>query len=73
MNITFLAEVIAGEMLSEPLDPTIEAVQLVPVSELAGVDLRPPLGTAIQDAFRTGFCASAVYLGAMWTPEGGPE
>ncbi len=71
VNIAFLAEVTAGSILDQPLDATIEAVEVVPIAHLSDLDFRPAIAQQIQAAFAGGFSSPAEYLGSIWTPETG--
>ena len=66
VNITFLAAVVGGELTDSPLDPRVESVELFEVSALVGLDLRPPLASAIVAALE-GSDTSARYLGSLFT------
>ena len=66
VNITFSASVVGGEITDDPLDPRVESVQLFEVSELAHLDLRPPLASAISAALE-GSDTSTCYLGSLFT------
>jgi 8-oxo-dGTP diphosphatase len=66
VNITFLATVVGGEITDSPLDPRVESVELFEVSALAGLDLRPPLASAITPLL-AGIDTSARYLGSLFT------
>ena len=72
VNITFVAEVTGGALLTDSLDSSIEGIELVPVARLGEIDLRPALAKHIQSAYEDGFNTTAAYLGAIWTPESGP-
>jgi len=72
VNITFLAAITGGELLSGSRDPSIEGIALVEPASLAGLDLRPPMAREILDASQCDFDVPAVYLGSLWTPEEGP-
>jgi len=71
VNITFLAEVTGGMLLTGPLDPTIEGTTLAEPASLADMDLRPPMAHEILTASLNDFDVPAVYLGSLWTPEEG--
>jgi 8-oxo-dGTP pyrophosphatase MutT (NUDIX family) len=73
VNITFLTEVTGGSILDQPLDTSIEAVEVVPISRLTELDFRPAIARQIQDAYATGFTAPTSYLGSIWTPETGHQ
>lgn len=65
INLTFRATVIGGA-LSKPADPRVEAVDLVPVSEVSGLDLRPPMAEAVIAAVSEGENSPARYLGSLY-------
>lgn len=69
VNITFSARVEGGAITDAPDDPRVEAVELVDPSELAALDLRPPVAAEILAAIEAGDDARAVYAGSRFTPE----
>lgn len=71
VNIAFLCRVTGGAVTHAPADPRVEAVDLVPPAELAGLDLRPPVAAEIAAALSPAEPA-AVYLGARFAPETEP-
>ncbi|MCE5191458.1 MAG: NUDIX hydrolase [Actinomycetia bacterium] len=73
INITFLAEQTGGALLAEPVDGSIEAIELVRIADLTELDLRPAIAAEIRHAYEGGFTDSAAYLGPLWTPEDGPS
>jgi len=72
VNLTFLAAVTGGEILSGSRDSSIEGIDLVEPSALAELDLRPPMARELLEASLSDFDVPAVYLGSLWTPEEGP-
>jgi 8-oxo-dGTP diphosphatase len=69
LNVTFLATVTGGEITLHPLDPRVEAVDLVARAILLDLDLRPPIAGALAEAFDEGFCRGTRYLGSLWVDE----
>lgn len=69
INITFFAEVIGGQIRSNPADTRIVAVDVVAPEALISLDLRPPIAKPLLEALRdpTGF--HAVYAGSLFSPE----
>lgn len=67
VNVTFLARVTGGSLTETPQDPRVEAVDLVEPSELASLDLRPPLAPFLLEAFEEGIEeVQACYLGSLF-------
>lgn len=69
VNITFAATVTGGSITDTPDDERIEAVDLIAVEDLASLDMRPPITSALLDALADPF-APTRYLGSVFT-EGG--
>jgi 8-oxo-dGTP diphosphatase len=69
INVTFLGTVTGGEITSRPLDPRVEAVDLVTPEALAGLDMRPPIAAALSEAYADGFAQDTRYLGSLWVEE----
>ncbi|MDZ4654515.1 MAG: NUDIX hydrolase [Coriobacteriia bacterium] len=69
VNITFHAEATGGALLEHPTDRTIEGIELVELSALEGLDLRPPIAQAVLAVIESGFHAPAHYLGSMWAED----
>lgn len=69
VNITFLAEVTGGAITGSPLDPRVEAVDLVRPSALGSLDLRPPIAEELAAAIEAGSAAETRYLGPLWIDE----
>jgi 8-oxo-dGTP diphosphatase len=69
LNVTFLGSVVGGRITSQPLDPRVEAVDLVSPADLATLDLRPPIATALTEAYADGFTTDTRYLGSLWVEE----
>lgn len=69
INLTFLCSVLGGELLAEPGDATIDAVELVDPQSLVTLDFRPPIAHQILQACRERFRSPARYLGPVWIPE----
>lgn len=66
VNLTFAAEVIGGAVTDTPDDNRVEAVDLVSPESLSSLDLRPPIGDAIQRVL-AGETVGSVYLGSLFT------
>jgi ADP-ribose pyrophosphatase YjhB (NUDIX family) len=71
VNITFRARITGGAVTDHPIDDRIEAVEIIDPSQLAGLDLRPPLSAEVIDVIAQGFVGPARYLGPLWAPETG--
>jgi 8-oxo-dGTP diphosphatase len=69
VNITFLAHVTGGMLAEHPQDPRVEGLDLMEPAEIAGIDLRPPLGRELAEAAKKDFAVGASYLGALWTEQ----
>lgn len=69
VNITFLADIVGGEITSHPEDPRVEAVDLVSPTQLSTLDLRPPFAEALIHALSTAPLETQ-YLGPLFTPGG---
>jgi ADP-ribose pyrophosphatase YjhB (NUDIX family) len=67
VQVTFLVEITGGELTRRPLDERIAECEIVPIHELAGLDLRPPMFDALIQAAARGFSAPARYLGPLWS------
>ena len=67
VNIVFLAEPTGGAITESPADPRVEAVDLVPPSDLASLDFRPPITDALVEVLDDP-TATARYLGSLFTP-----
>ena len=67
VNITFLAEIVGGEVTSAPADPRVEAVDLIDPERLGELDLRPPIAAELVDALTGDLPVSTVYLGPRFT------
>lgn len=72
VNITFLADVVGGEITESPEDPRVEAVELVVPARLSELDLRPPFAEELVHALSAG-SVSTEYLGSLFTPGGPPD
>jgi 8-oxo-dGTP diphosphatase len=69
VNITFLGEIVGGELAAPVDDPRVEAVELVDPETLPDLDLRPPIAAQLLEAIRSGFTEDAHYLGSLWVEE----
>lgn len=67
VNLTFLVDVVGGEITDSPLDDRVEAVEVVDPAQLAGLDLRPPIAEAILQVLTEGSQPSLRYLGSLYT------
>lgn len=68
VNITFLADVVGGQITAHPQDPRVEAVDLFTPSELGELDLRPPIAAALLSHIESPG-GRAVYAGSVFRPE----
>lgn len=69
VNLTFLVQIEGGEITERPQDSRVEAVDLVEPTDLASLDLRPPMANSIVAAIEEGLEGfSACYLGSLFTP-----
>lgn len=66
VSITFAAAVVSGQP-EATADTAIQGIDLVTPDELSGIDLRPPLVSALLDAWSDDFAVAARYLGPVWT------
>ena len=69
VNITFLGEIVGGQITVPKDDPRIEAVELVDPEALHSLDLRPPIAAPLLDAIRSGFTGQTHYLGSLWVED----
>lgn len=69
VNLTFLARAVGGTLTRHPLDARVEGVDVVEISALQAIDLRPPMSAALTAAAKSDFTAPARYLGELWSPE----
>ncbi len=69
VNITFLGEIVGGQITVPEDDPRIEAVELVDPETLHSLDLRPPIAGPLLDAIRSGFTGQTHYLGSLWVED----
>lgn len=63
VNITFAASVAGGEISVAPLDPRVEAVELIHPDRLDAIDLRPAIAPTLLEALAKGDSYQATYLG----------
>lgn len=67
VNILFLAQVIGGQVADTPEDARVEAVDLVSIDELHGLDLRPPWADSIARLLTEDIAPRTEYLGPLFT------
>jgi 8-oxo-dGTP diphosphatase len=65
VNVTFEANVTGGVITESPADHRVEAVDLVSPDDLATLDLRPPIASALQEAL-AGTPKVPRYLGSVF-------
>jgi ADP-ribose pyrophosphatase YjhB (NUDIX family) len=65
VNLTFRVDIVGGEIIAEPDDPRVEAVEFVEPTMLLDLDLRPPYAEAILGVIK-GVSSSQVYLGSLF-------
>ncbi len=70
VNITFAATVTGGTVTQTPQDGRVEAVELVPLSDLHTLDMRPPISDAIASWLESEQGPGARYLGSVFTDGG---
>lgn len=70
VNLTFLCEARGAPQAPTP-DRAIIGVDYVTREQLRALDLRPPLGRALGEAWASGFNGPSRYLGALWVAEEG--
>lgn len=69
VQLTFLASVTGGDLLSDPTDRAILSLEVVDPDDLDTYDLRPPMAEALRLASLEDFRTPARYLGALWVAE----
>jgi ADP-ribose pyrophosphatase YjhB (NUDIX family) len=69
VNITFACDVLGGELAREPLDERVICAELVPVGDMANLDLRPPIADALVDAIAKPASFEPRYAGSLFVPE----
>ena len=69
VHIVFAATVLAGVPHAPENDPRVEDVAFATPSELDGLDLRPPIASAIRKVLDDPEHAGARYLGSLYVPE----
>lgn len=67
VQLTFLARATGGVVTSQPADPRVAAVEIVPFEGLSALDLRPPMAAQLIQSALDGFAAPALYLGPLWS------
>lgn len=73
VQITFLARALSVDAAHRSLDARVTGTEIVPVSALGSLDLRPPMAEALAEAVASGFSSPARYLGALWVDERGTK
>lgn len=68
VNMTFRANVVGGDITSEPADQRVEAVELIRPERLRGLDLRPPISGPIMIALEAAE-VSGTYIGSVFAPD----
>jgi 8-oxo-dGTP diphosphatase len=69
VNITFSGHIIGGELTARSADPRIEGLDLVSPSDLASLDLRPPIAAQLVAAIDAGDSYQTTYLGPLFAEE----
>ena len=67
IQLTFLARPTGGAITTSPADPRVASVRTVAFSDLAALDLRPPMGEQLLEAAANGYSGCARYLGSLWS------
>lgn len=65
VNLTFEANITGGAITESPADQRVEAVDLVSPADLAALDLRPPIASALLEAL-AGTPQAPRYLGSVF-------
>ena len=69
VDLVFLAA-LAARREPGPAEDGLEAI-FVPLSELPGLTLRPPIAGHLRALHARGTARTAAYLGNLWRPDGG--
>ncbi|MDZ4063646.1 MAG: NUDIX hydrolase [Coriobacteriia bacterium] len=69
VNITFECSVTGGAITKQPLDPRVEAVELVAPSDITSLDLRPPIASHLLAALDCVTSREAIYVASLYTPD----
>ncbi len=67
VNITFSATVVGGRIAETPHDERVEAVDLVSLESLTGLDLRPPIAGPLRAALTADGPLETRYVGSLFT------
>ncbi|MDZ4169429.1 MAG: NUDIX hydrolase [Coriobacteriia bacterium] len=67
VNITFSATVVGGAITDRPSDAQVEAVELVRLDALTGLDLRPPIAGQLRAMLSGQSVEPTRYLGSLFT------
>ena len=67
VNITFSATIVGGSLTTTPLDPRVEAVELMPAERLLDIDLRPAIAPTLLAACAAGDSPHPTSLGDVFT------
>lgn len=67
VQLTFLARPTGGALTESPADPRVTGVRPTLLSEIADLDLRPPMGEQLLEAAANGYAGCARYLGPLWS------
>jgi ADP-ribose pyrophosphatase YjhB (NUDIX family) len=67
IQLTFLARPTGGALTASPQDARVAEVRATPFSQIADLDLRPPMGEQLLEMAADGYSSSARYLGPLWS------
>lgn len=65
IHFLFLARVVGGTLETSD-EPVIDEALFVPMEQLRGLTLHPPIGLRIMEAWEKGFSGTSEHLGPLW-------
>lgn len=69
VNITFLARMMPGQRIKDPVDERVEAVELVAVSALGQLDFRPPIAAQLMQIVAQDAAWECAYVGSVYADD----